>query len=213
MNNILPPPNEAIVNIATIIHQVKIKFKVFEYIDDTYVNAINDGKLQDNPFSGSIRSALCNALFRNIILEIFATTLDPRSDVLAKYVREFLKSYHGELSVMNDEFYNEFKDYRHKIIAHKDQDYDSLEFGSNRERLKLLLEHAVQICNLFLNYYLNNLNSMQNFIVNDCMSEASDQISESAIVFFMKIMSGYSSQQITNEMFDINNIISQQPGS
>ena len=209
MDKILPPPNEAVVNIATIIHQLKIKFKVFEYIDDKYVNAIKDNKLQDNIFSGSIRSALCNALFRNIILEIFAITMDSGSDVLAKYVKEFLKCYHGELSIKNDEFRGEFKDYRNKNIAHKDMDYGSLEYGSNRGRLKLLLEHAIQVCELFFKFYLSNLNSEQNCIVNSYMSEGNDYISDSAITFFMKIMSGYSAQQVTNEMFDIQNKNSQ----
>ena len=189
-----------IVEIAYTFGQAKKKYKLLKYIDDAYLNILKqDGhseKFRVSPIAEphhELRAALCNALFRNIILEIYSIFFDERSDVLSSYVI-------NAINFVLPDFINEYNEikpllekYRNKLLAHKAIIEKRVEqYGYNHTQLNKLMIFSEKLFDWFICYSIKNIEiDPINFIKIEHYKKGTlDHKNDGTIDFFMKRLAG-----------------------
>lgn len=207
-----------IVEITYIFGQAKKKYKLLKYIDDAYLDILQrDGYV--GKFRAPItephhelRDAICNALFRNIILEIYSIFFDERSDVLASYVINAIKFVSPDFIDEYHKIQPLLKKYRDKLLAHKATITKKAEhYGYKHNQLNELMIFSEKLFDWFICYSFKNIEiSSENHMRIEHYKKGSlDYKNDGTIDFFMKRITGISKQEIpasiVNKIINITN--------
>lgn len=195
-----------ILEIAYIFAQVKKKYKFFKYIDDSYINI----KKKKWYISHELREALCNALFRNIILEVYSIFFDDRAekegDVLSYYVMKAINSEKPDFLKKYNEKKTLLKKYRCKILAHKSIITKRAEnYNYKDTQLDELMRLSEQIFEWFISYSFNNteISDENRMNIEDYKREPIDYNEDGTTEFFIKQIAGLTPTEITDKKYKL----------
>ena len=200
-----------IVEIAYTFGQAKKKYKLLKYIDDAYLDMLkHDGYTGDfiapiaEPYH-ELRGAICNALFRNIILEIYSIFFDERSDVLSSYVINALKFVLPDFIDEYNKIQPLLKKYRDKLLAHKAVIEKRAEhYGYKHTQLNDLMGFSERLFDWFICYSVKNIeiSSENRMRIEHYKKGSLDYKNDGTIDFFMKRVAGISKQEISAKIMD-----------
>jgi len=164
------------------------------------------GKFKVSPIAEphhELRGALCNALFRNIILEIYSIFFDERSDVLSSYV---INTLNFVLPDFIDE-YNKIKPllkkYRDKLLAHKAVIERRAErYGYNHTQLNKLMIFSEKLFDWFICYSIENIeiDPESRIKIEHYKQGDLDHKNDGTIDFFMKRVAGLDKHEVVVKM-------------
>lgn len=203
-----------IVEIAYTLGQAKMKYNLLKYIDNAYLNMLAQDGYSGKfiaPITESyheLRGALCNALFRNIILEIYSIFFDERSDVLSSYVINAINFVVPDFIDEYNKIKPLLKKYRDKLLAHKAVIERRAEcYGYKHTQLNELMIFSEKIFDWFICYSIKNIEiDPENLMKIEHYKKGTlDYKNDGTIDFFMKRVAGLDKQEIVAKIMSVAN--------